>query len=287
MKENPELSIIIPAYNEEKAIKGVIADLKQIEGNYEIIVVDDGSIDKTFEFAQNIGIQVIKHSRNKGYGAALKTGIRNANADIILFFDADGQHNHEDIQKIIREIGNYDMVVGARTKRSHRSYLREPGKKVLGIMANYLAETKIPDLNSGLRAVKKDVINRFMHILPNTFSFTTTLTLALLKGGYEVHYIPISTFKRIGRSSVRVKDGLETILLILRIIMLFDPLKVFLPPSLLLLVFGIVFGLYTAITEHAIWKSGLLLIFSGIMIFFFGLLADQVASVRREIKREE
>lgn len=289
MKTKPDLSIIVPAYNEEMAIKETITKLKQMNGNHEIIVVDDGSTDDTFEIAKKMAIQVIKHSQNKGYGAALKTGIRNAKADVVLFFDADGQHNHADIQMIVREIDNYDMVVGARTRKSSRSFIRGTGKKFLSIIANYLAETKIPDLNSGLRAVKKSVVSRFMHILPNTFSFSTTITLALLKGGYEVHYIPIiSSFSnRVGRSTVKVRDGFRSIVFILRTIMLFDPIKVFLPPSLLLFGSGLIFVLYTLITKHEIWKSGLLLILSGTMIFFFGLLADQIASIRREISRDE
>ncbi len=287
MEKRPEISIIVPAYNEEESINKVIDDLKKLPDNYEVIIVDDGSTDRTFELTQSTGIRVIRHLHNRGYGAALKTGIRNAKADIVLFFDADGQHNHEDIERIVNEMGHYDMVVGARSKQSHKSHLREPGKKLLSAVANYLAETKIPDLNSGFRAVKKDVLLKFMHILPNTFSFTTTLTLAVLKDGYEAHYVPIKTVKRLGKSSVRLKDGFRTLILILRIIMLFDPLKVFLIPSLLTLSSGFIFIVYTVITQHRVWKSGLLLIFSGILIFFFGLLADQVANIRREMGRKE
>ena len=224
---------------------------------------------------------------NKGYGAELKTGIRNARANTVVFFDADGQHNHEDVRRIASGIQEYDMVVGARDEESYQSYLRMPGKKILTSVANYLAETKIPDLNSGFRAIRKSVVKRFMHILPNTFSFTTTITLALFKSGYEIHYIPISTHKRVGKSTVKVRDGFRMFILILRMIMLFDPLKVFLPPSLILLSVGSIFVLYTLVTEYVIWKSGMLLIFSGITIFFFGLLADQVSNIRREIGKDE
>lgn len=287
MEPIPKVSVIIPAYNEEKALSSVISNLKNLPEDYEIIVVDDGSSDRTYEIAQSTGIKVIKHLHNKGYGAALKTGIRNARSNIVIFFDADGQHNHKDIVRIADGIGEYDMVVGARDEESYKSYLRLPGKKMLALVANYLAETKIPDLNSGLRAVKKNVVNKFMHILPNTFSFTTTITLALFKSGYEINYTPISTLKRVGKSSVKASDGFRMLLLILRIIMLFDPLKVFLLPSLVLIFSGTVFILYTLITEYVVWKSGILLIFSGVTIFFFGLLADQIANIRRELGKEE
>lgn len=287
MEATPEVSVIIPAYNEEKAISNVINSLKKLPEDYEIIVIDDGSSDKTYEIAQSTGVKVIKHLHNKGYGAALKTGIRNARANIVVFFDADGQHNHEDVQRIASGIQEYDMVVGARDEESYQSYLRMPGKKMLTAVANYLAETKIPDLNSGFRAIRKNVVKKFMHILPNTFSFTTTITLALFKSGYEIHYVPISTHKRVGTSTVKARDGFRMLILILRMVMLFDPLKVFLPPSLFLLATGSIFVLYTLVTEYVIWKSGVLLIFSGITIFFFGLLADQVSNIRREIGKDE
>ena len=157
MTNKPDVAIIIPAYNEEEGIAGVITELTELSGNHEILVVDDGSTDNTYKLASDTGVKVIRHPYNKGYGAALKTGIRNAEADIVLFMDADGQHKPSDIKKLIQYIEEYDMVVGARTKKSKISLLRRPGKKILSITANYLAGMKIPDLNSGFRAFKKSV----------------------------------------------------------------------------------------------------------------------------------
>ena len=159
MTNNPDVTIIIPAYNEEEGIADVITQLKELGGNYEIIVVDDGSTDNTYKLATDTGVKVIRPPYNKGYGAALKTGIRNAEADVVLFMDADGQHQPSDIEKLLRHIGEYDMVVGARTKKSKISLLRRPGKKILGITANYLTGMKIPDLNL------KHLLNPFLTAL--------------------------------------------------------------------------------------------------------------------------
>lgn len=285
-KNRSGVSVIIPAFNEERSIAEVISKIKALGGDYEIIVVDDGSTDRTYERAREKGVKVIHHLHNRGYGASLKTGIKNARGDVVVFVDADGQHDPMDIQRILQYMGEYDMVVGARTDQSHNSLFRRPGKKVLSTVANYLSGTKIPDLNSGLRAVKADVVDGFMHLLPDTFSFSTTLTLLWLKSGRAVKYVPITTYKRVGTSSVNIiTDGLNTLVLILRMTMLYDPLKVFLPISILLVGGGTAFGLYTLVTELAIWKSSLLLILSGIIIFFFGLLADQIAMLHQEVRK--
>jgi len=277
------ISIVIPAYNEEKSITTVINELKERYKDYEIIVIDDGSSDKTFELANKTGIRVLRHFSNKGYGAALKTGIRNASSDIVLFFDADAQHNYDDVSKIIGAMDRFDMVVGARTKQSYRSYLRDSGKEFLSIIANYLAKTNIPDLNSGLRAIKKDVVVRFMHILPDTFSLTTTITLALLKGGYKVHYIPIITTKRLGKSSVKIKDGFRTILLILRIIMLFDPLRVCFHLSIALLGISFFLGLFALIRQHEIWRLSITAIFLGTIVLLAGFILDRMLSIKKSL----
>ena len=285
MTNKPDVTIIIPAHNEEEGIADVINGVKQLKEGYEIIVVDDGSTDNTYKLATDTGVKVIRHPYNKGYGAALKTGIRNAEADVVLFMDADGQHKPSDIQKLIQYIEEYDMVVGARTKKSKVSLLRRPGKKILSITANYLAGMKIPDLNSGFRALKKDVAMEFMHILPNTFSFSTTITLALINSGYSVKYVPIETPERVGTSKIKpFRDGFRFILLIIRTIVLFNPLKVFLPVSAILLIVGFFELIRELIVYFDIWTAPILLILSGILIFFFGLLADQLSFIRREIR---
>ena len=285
MTNKPDVTIVIPAYNEEEGVADVITQLKDLSENYEILVVDDGSTDNTYKLAAETGIKVIRHPYNKGYGAALKTGIRNAAADIVLFMDADMQHKPSDIKKLIQYIGDYDMVVGARTKKSKISLLRRPGKKVLGITANYLAGMKIPDLNSGFRALKKSVAFEFMHILPNTFSFSTTITLALINSGYSVKYVPIEAPERVGMSKIKpFRDGFNFIMLIIRTIVLFNPLKVFLPICIILFFMGFSYLSYELVLHQNVPDSAILLIVSSILIFFFGILADQISSLRREIR---
>lgn len=284
----PAFSIIIPMFNEEKAIGNVVEKLKgyldKCDYTYEIVVVDDGSTDGSLKAAQSTGVKVLKHSKNKGYGAALKTGVRNASYDVVIFYDADGQHEPPLLEGIIEGMKLHDMVVGARDKNSYQEVMRKPGKKVLGFVVNYLSRSRIPDINSGLRGIKKSLIMRFFPLLPDGFSLSTTITLALFKEGYSVHYVPITTPKRIGKSSVRqIQDGFNTLMLIVRIIMLFDPLRIFLFPSLIIIGIGTLFTVYTLIVSQAVWKSGLLLISVGALIFFFGLLADQISSIRRQL----
>ena len=285
MTNEPDVTIIIPAHNEEEGIADVINGIKRLNTRYEIIVVDDGSTDNTYKLASDTGVKVIRHPYNKGYGAALKKGIRNAEADIVLFMDADGQHKPSDIKKLLQYIGEYDMVVGARTKKSKISLLRRPGKKILSITANYLAGMTIPDLNSGFRALKKSIAMEFMHILPNTFSFSTTITLALIASGYNVKYVPIEAPKRVGKSKIKpFRDGFNFIMLIIRTVVLFNPLKVFLPVAIILFILGFLDLLYEVIYHFNISSASILLIVSAIFIFFFGILADQISSLRREIK---
>jgi len=272
---------VIPAYNEENGIENVLNSIQKLGGDYKLLVVDDGSTDNTYEVVKKTGIDIIRHKNNKGYGAALKTGLRNANTNVVLFIDGDGQHDSADVERIAEHMDEYDMVVGARNKNSEISLLRRPGKKILAITANYLSGHHIPDLNSGFRAIKKDKAMEFMHILPNTFSFTTTITLAFLKSGYDIKYVPIQTVKRVGSSKIKpFRDGFRFIMLIIRTITLFEPLKVFLPVSALLFVSGFIYLIHD-LYLHNISDTSILLIISSIIIFFFGILADQISNIRR------
>lgn len=279
------LTILIPAYNEEASIGAVLDGLKAWRERAEIIIVDDGSTDRTAQIAEQAGFRVIRHRFNKGYGAALKTGIRAATGDIIVMMDADSEHNAAQISNLLDHLGDNDMVVGARTKASHAPRIRRPGKWLLSKVANYLAQTNIPDLNSGFRAFRKDVAKLFLHILPNSFSFTTTLTLALFKEGYNIAYVPITTTPRIGTSTVHpIRDGLNTLMLIIRIIALFDPLRVFAPTSAVLFLLGIAYWLADILWRQRlnIPSGAIILILASIIIFMFGILADQVSAIRRE-----
>lgn len=280
------VSIIIPAFDEEEGLGKVLGglDVWRSQGA-EVIVVDDGSTDRTSEIARTAGARVIRHRVNKGYGAALKSGIRAAGGEIIVTLDSDGQHDPCDIRRLLAELPDCDMVVGMRDKASHTPNLRRPGKWILARVANYLAQTEIPDLNSGFRAIRAKTLNRFLHILPNGFSFSTTLTLALFKEGYNVAYVPITAAPRAGKSSVRpLHDGLNTILLIIRTIALFDPLQVFLPASAVLVIIGVSYWVFDSIYAHRpnIPSGAVILLVSAVVVFMFGILADQVSAIRRE-----
>lgn len=284
-----KFSIIIPIYNEADSIKQTITELddflriKYQKDDYEIILVNDGSTDGTREILENLKadeIKLVSHTHNRGYGASLKTGVKNARHGIILFFDGDGQHKSEYIPELLKYVDEYDMVVGRRQKYQGPSW-RQPGKKLMGFVANYLMGQRIPDLNSGMRAFKKNQFLNFIHLLPNQFSLSTTLTLAFLNNGLTIKYVPIIINSRTGKSKVKIKDGFNALLLILRMIMLFNPMKVFAPISAFLFFFGLIFSIYGIIIYGRFPISGVLIILSGIILFFNGLLADQLAAIRK------
>jgi len=281
-----EVTIIIPAYNEEEGIGEVIDKIKDTMGNakanHEIIVVNDGSTDETAAIVKEKSVKLIQHPYNKGYGAALKTGVKNARGDIVLFIDADAQQTADDIPRLLEPMGEYDMVIGRRTKGSKIPLLRRLGKFILSSLANYLAGQKIPDLNSGFRAIKKEIVLKYIGILPDTFSFTTTITLATIKEGYNLKYVPIKTGERVGSSKVKLfQDGVRFIMLILRTIVLFDPMKVFLPPSIVLFLMGFSYLVYELVLYSNVPDASVLLILSSILIFFLGMLSDQVSILIR------
>ena len=287
------LTVVIPAYNEEHGLTKVLPELiENLENGWEVIVVDDGSTDKTAEIVKGYKkIQLVKHPYNKGYGAALKTGIRAAKNEAILLMDSDGQHSIKDFHRIIKKFGedDYDLVIGARSTEAYQVKTRVPGKFLLTKTAEYLMGTKIKDLNYGLRIFKKSKVVPFFNILPNSFSFSTTSTLAFLKEAFNVAYIDIETEKREGRkSSVKfVRDGSRTLLLITRVIMLFNPLKIFFPVSVLTFALGVLLGLYGVVIFQRIPNSSVILMVFGMFLFFFGMLADQTASIRRQIHVSE
>jgi glycosyltransferase involved in cell wall biosynthesis len=287
-----DASIVIPAYNEEKAIGTTLDAVKNAVSSsprrYQVIVVNDGSKDRTAEEAASRGVQVVNHRRNRGYGASLKSGTLAARGDVVLFYDADNQFEPSDIDRMITELGDMDAALGARTQGSHAPFSRRGGKKLLGWLANYLARTKIPDLNCGLRAIRREVLLDYLHLLPNGFSASTTTTLVLLKEGHDVKFVPITVKKRIGTSTVRpIKDGMDTALLIVRLTTLLDPFRVFGPVAALFFIGGVLRGAYYIKYGGGLSTASLFLLVSSVIIFFFGLLADQVASMRRERRYSE
>jgi len=278
-------SIVIPTHNEEKAIGAVLDELIEVlEGQaYEIIVVDDGSTDNTAKIAQEKEagkyVKLIQHPYNKGYGAALKAGIKNATNDLILIIDGDGSYPVKAIPELLKEADEYDMVVGARIGKEVKIQLyRRPAKWFLSKLANYLAETKIPDLNSGMRIFRKKDVEKFLNILPSKFSFTTTMTLAYHNTELSVKYVPINYYKRAGKSKIKpFSDGFNFIMLIVRTITYFNPLKIFLPISIVLFVFGFVVLLYQVILYRNVMDLPVMLILAAFQIGFLGLLADLIA----------
>lgn len=278
------ISVVIPVYNEEEAIGAVLDELIAIleDKAYEIIAVDDGSTDNTVKTVQEKPVTLIQHPHNIGYGAAIKTGIKNATNDVIVIIDGDGSYPVKAIPELLKEAEEYDMVVGARVGKEVKIQLyRRPAKWFLSKLANYLADTKIPDLNSGMRIFRRKEVEKFYNILPNKFSFTTTITLAYHTTGLLVKYVPINYYKRAGKSKIRpFKDGFNFIMLILRTITYFNPLKVFLPVSFAFFVAAILVFLYsTLVMGRFMDVTTVILVVAAIQTVLFGLLADLV--VRR------
>ena len=272
-------SVVIPAYNEAASIVSTITGIQKLPGEFEIIVVDDGSADGTYELAAETGAKVLKHMDNRGYGAALKTGIRHAKYDLIIITDADGTYPNEKIPFMLESITDEtDMTVAARTNKNAKiPLIRRPAKWLITKLACFLASTNIPDLNSGLRIMKKSVLEKYIHLLPDGFSFTSTITLAMLTNGYIVDYVPIDYFKRVGKSKIRpIHDTLTFVQLIIRMALYFDPLKVFLPISLPLLLFGFLLMLYQAIVLHDISTIAVIISLGGVQLLAIGMIADLI-----------
>ena len=281
-----DFTVVVPVYNEEDAVRRVLEDLRSEFPDTPIIVVDDGSEDATpailDDVRRSLNIQVITHGRNRGYGSAIKTGIGAAGTRYVLTFDADGQHDPKDVSKLVEKAGSADMVVGVR-KGGGTPLSRVPGKWLLHRIANRLAGTRLPDLNCGLRLFRKDVISKYLHLLSDGFSFSTTSTLALLKDSRSISWVEVESRPRQGKSSVRqIAHGSQTLLLILRVIVLFDPLRIFLPISAGLLGLGVASSCWNIATNPAgLADADLLLLISGLLVFLFGLVSDQIAELRR------
>jgi glycosyltransferase involved in cell wall biosynthesis len=276
------IAVIIPAFNEEGAIVETVhkarSVLSELGAKYEIIVVDDGSVDTTAAKARDTGARVLRHSINRGYGNALKTGIRATSCSWIAITDADGTYPIEDLLKLLEHAEGHDMVVGARTgARVHIPFLRRPAKWLIGKLANYLSGFEIPDLNSGLRVFRRDMAERFMSLYPDGFSFTTTITVASLSSGYDVKFVPIDYHRRIGTSSISpLRDFFGFILLVVRLATYFKPLNVFLPPALVLITLGFGKALVDLVRTNAFGVGSSLVLLMGVQLGFLGLLADLV-----------
>ena len=278
-------TIVIPAFNEADVIHLVLDRIveEELDKKYEIIMIDDGSTDQTAEIIGGYPVKLIRHHVNKGYGAALKTGIRNAEGTFVIMMDSDGQHDPRYVGKIESMLQEYDMVIGERSASSHQVKRRRAGKRLIRRVGQYLVEQKLPDYNSGFRGFRKEVIGSMLHLMPNGFSFSTTSTLAFLKEGYNVGTLEIEVSERQGRKSnvKMVKDGSKTLLLLFRIIMLFNPLKVFFPASIFTFVIGVGFGIVGFVLYDRFSNGAVVLTMMGMFLFFIGLIADQVSILNR------
>lgn len=282
----PSVSVILPAYNEGEVIGSVVEALRAVAAqDWEIIVVDDGSDDDTAARAAVDGVQVISHPYNKGNGAAVKTGLRAATGELVCLMDADGQHDPAQIASLLEALDTYDLVIGARQDGGGTGGLfRRLGNAFYNRLATYLSNQKVLDLTSGFRAAWRDKMMEFLPLFPNGFSYPTTSTLAFIKAGYNVGYVPISAAKRVGKSKIRLlPDGAKFVVIALRMIVLFSPMRVFLPASLLMFVAGASYGTYKILSStDGVTDSVVLLITMSVVTFLIGLVSEQIALMRLE-----
>jgi glycosyltransferase involved in cell wall biosynthesis len=281
-----DTSIVIPACNEAASVGPLVESLLTLAAWREILVVDDGSTDETAARAAAAGARVLVHPYNKGNGAAVKTGLRQATGRFVLIMDADGQHQPADAPRLVARLDVFDLVVGARSAASQASATRRFGNTALNAIASYLAERPIPDLTSGFRAARREPLIEFLHLLPNGFSTPTTTTMAFLKAGYSVHFEPIEAPKRRGQSKIKLgPDGVRFFLILLRVITIFSPLRIFLPVSVATFAAGALYAVWTILTQSHVTNSSVLLILMSVVIFLVGLVSDQIALLRFEGRR--
>lgn len=286
--KSPRISVIMPAFNECDVIGDVIKQIRIVVGVidefHEIIVIDDGSADNTAQIARNAGAAVIQHPYNIGNGAAIKTGIRAAQGSVLITLDGDGQHDPNDIPKLLENLGPYDMVVGSRNSESDTAAHRDVANMVFNSLASYVAGRKIEDLTSGFRAVKTHIARQFVYLLPNTFSYPSTLTLSVVRAGYSLGYEPIRFARRAGKTKSKInpfRDGLRFLMIILKIAVFYAPLKIFVPLSALIFLLGVAYGLMRIFLLHAPYgQTSALLLSTSVLTFMVGLVSEQIAQLR-------
>ena len=275
------VSIILPAKNESAGLEQLLQSISKEFPDSELIVVNDGSTDDTRQIAEKFATKVVNHPYSMGNGAAIKNGARAASGDRLVFLDADGQHAPSDIHRLIETLDQgYEMVIGARSMESQASWFRKVANRSFNGLASILTGVRILDLTSGFRAVSAEKFKQYLYLLPNGFSYPTTITMAFLRSGYPLTYIPIEAKKREGRSKIRpLKDGMRFLLIILKIGSLFSPLKVFLPISLTLFATGLGYYGYTYYTVHRLTNMSAILFLASLLIFLIGIVAEQIAAL--------
>ena len=276
-----KLSIIIPAKNEGAVIGDVVSSVREIYRDAEILVVDDGSTDDTAKLAAESGARVVSHPVSLGNGAAIKNGARAATGNVLVMMDGDGQHKAADIPSLIEKLDEgYDMVIGARDSGSHAGVGRLAANGLYNVFASLISGHRILDLTSGFRAVRADLFNRFLYLLPNGFSYPTTITMAFLRSGYPVTFLPIEAEKRTGKSHIRpLRDGLRFFVIIFKVATLYAPLKVFLPISALFFLTGIGYYAYTYFTMGRFTNMSMLVLSASVIIFLIGLISEQITAL--------
>ncbi len=288
MIDYSKVTLIIPAYNEEAGITDTIRGVLSLIPSIKIIVINDGSTDGTSKALETLTglVQVIEHKINRGYGASLKTGMKNSTTEYVVWYDADGQHFSEDIESIVEPVYNNscDANFGARSLKQSFILLRAPGKFILKFISEIVARRRIPDLNCGFRCFKLSVIKKYLHLLPNGFSASTTSTLLIIKRGYILNYTKVRTGPRTGTSSVSIlRDGFNTLKLIFKIMILFDASLFFAIPALFLIFVGVFYSFYILLTlKNGFPTLGALTITTGLLMFFMGVISSQLSELRQE-----
>lgn len=279
--QQPSLSIILPAKDEAAALPDLLRELHKLYPQAELLVVNDGSVDDTRRVATECGARVVSHPYAMGNGAAVKSGARAASGEVLVFMDADGQHNPDDLPRLLEKLQQgFDMAVGARTRGSQASLGRGLANGIYNLLASWMVGHRIPDLTSGLRAAHTQRFREFLHLLPNTFSYPTTSTMAFFRAGYSIAYVPIATSKRIGKSHIRpLRDGVRFLLIIFKVATLYSPLKIFLPISATFFLLGLAWYIYTFITTHHFTVMSALLFITSVIVFLIGLVSEQITTL--------
>jgi glycosyltransferase involved in cell wall biosynthesis len=281
VQEEKSLSVILPARNEALSVGQTVSAIRAQYPDAEVIVVDDGSTDATAQAAEAAGAWVIRHPYGMGNGAAVKTGARAACGEILVFMDADGQHNPADVPRLLAKLAEgYDMVVGARDRSSQASVGRGIANRFYNRLASYMTGHQVLDLTSGFRAVRADKFREFLYLLPNGFSYPTTITMAFFRSAYPVAYVPIHAARRVGKSHLRpLSDGVRFLLIIFKIATLFSPVKLFAPVAALFFLLGIGYYGYTFATEHRFTNMSVLLLSASVIVFLIGLVSEQITAL--------
>ena len=286
MASPQSVTVAIPAFNEAESIAAVVTTLKAGASWHEILVIDDGSTDGTGRLAAAAGARVVAHPYNKGNGAAVKSAIRACSSEWIAIVDGDGQHRFDDISRLISKLGDYDLVVGARSPDTQATAGRRLGNGLLNWLASYLTDRPIPDLTSGLRGARCDCLREFIHMLPNGFSTPTTTTLAFIKAGYNVTFEPMGALPRLGTSKIRLaSDGAKFLLILLKVITIFSPLRIFAPVSAAAFALGAGYGLWNFVYHDRIPNGAVLLLMFAVIVMLVGLVSEQISTLRFEGRR--